>query len=184
MVDDFNDPSTSLVAFLLSSKAGGCGLNLIGANRLVLFDPDWNPAVDKQAAARCWRDGQKKSCYTYRFLTAGSVEEKIYQRQLSKEGLASVISDKEQVNELATKDLKNLFKMRMDTPSDTHDKLECARCKTIKDDAEETEKKVLPMKLKKCSELLDSIMAEVRSERVAGADCGSGTNALSELSII
>ena len=36
------------------------GLNLIGGNRLVLFDPDWNPAVDKQAAARCWRDGQKK----------------------------------------------------------------------------------------------------------------------------
>jgi DNA repair and recombination RAD54-like protein len=42
--DEFNDPSSSLVAFLLSSKAGGCGLNLIGGNRLVLFDPDWNPA--------------------------------------------------------------------------------------------------------------------------------------------
>jgi DNA repair and recombination RAD54-like protein len=41
MVDDFNDPSSSLIAFLLSSKAGGCGLNLIGGNRLVLFDPDW-----------------------------------------------------------------------------------------------------------------------------------------------
>jgi DNA repair and recombination RAD54-like protein len=44
MVQDFNDPSSSLIAFLLSSKAGGCGLNLIGGNRLVLFDPDWNPA--------------------------------------------------------------------------------------------------------------------------------------------
>jgi DNA repair and recombination RAD54-like protein len=44
MVDDFNDPSSNLIAFLLSSKAGGCGLNLIGGNRLVLFDPDWNPA--------------------------------------------------------------------------------------------------------------------------------------------
>ena len=84
MCDDFNNPSSSLVAFLLSSKAGGCGLNLIGGNRLVLFDPDWNPAVDKQAAARCWRDGQKKRCFTYRFLSAGSVEEKIFQRQLSK----------------------------------------------------------------------------------------------------
>jgi DNA repair and recombination RAD54-like protein len=71
MVDDFNDPSSSLIAFLLSSKAGGCGLNLIGGNRLVLFDPDWNPAVDKQAAARCWRDGQKKRCFTYRFLATG-----------------------------------------------------------------------------------------------------------------
>lgn len=77
MVDEFNTPSSNLVAFLLSSKAGGCGLNLIGGNRLVLFDPDWNPAVDKQAAARCWRDGQKKRCFTYRFLTSGSVEEKV-----------------------------------------------------------------------------------------------------------
>ena len=45
---------------MLSSKAGGCGLNLIGANRLVMFDPDWNPANDDQAMARIWRDGQKK----------------------------------------------------------------------------------------------------------------------------
>ncbi len=67
-----------LELFLLaSSKAGGCGLNLIGANRLVLFDPDWNPAVDKQAAARIWRDGQKKKCFIYRFLTVGSIEEKV-----------------------------------------------------------------------------------------------------------
>ena len=45
---------THALAFLLSSKAGGCGLNLIGGNRLVMFDPDWNPANDKQAAARVW----------------------------------------------------------------------------------------------------------------------------------
>ena len=44
MVDEFNDLSSNLVAFLLSSKAGGCELNLVGGNRLVLFDPDWNPA--------------------------------------------------------------------------------------------------------------------------------------------
>lgn len=54
---------------MLSSKAGGCGLNLIGANRLVMFDPDWNPANDEQAMARVWRDGQKKTCYIYRLLS-------------------------------------------------------------------------------------------------------------------
>ena len=53
----------------------------------------------------------------------GTVEEKIFQRQLSKEGLQSVVDDKEQVNALSTKDLKNLFKLRQGTPSDTHDKL-------------------------------------------------------------
>lgn len=55
--------------FLLSSKAGGCGLNLIGANRLIMFDPDWNPANDDQAMARVWRDGQKKNCFIYRLLS-------------------------------------------------------------------------------------------------------------------
>ena len=48
MVDRLNDPNSDCFIFLLSSKAGGCGLNLIGANRLILFDPDWNPATDKQ----------------------------------------------------------------------------------------------------------------------------------------
>lgn len=157
MVDEFNDPGSSLVAFLLSSKAGGCGLNLIGGNRLVLFDPDWNPAVDKQAAARCWRDGQKKRCFTYRFLATGTVEEKIFQRQLSKEGLQSVVDDKEQVNALSTKDLRNLFKLRAGTPSDTHDKLRCERCKIIHDNAEMEAQQVLPKKLVACRGLLEDL---------------------------
>jgi hypothetical protein len=80
LVDQFNDPNGKEFIFLLSSKAGGCGINLIGANRLILFDPgiyqvlpsslstlltlppDWNPAADQQALARVWRDGQKKEC--------------------------------------------------------------------------------------------------------------------------
>ena len=57
---------------MLSSKAGGCGLNLIGANRLVMFDPDWNPANDDQAMARVWRDGQKKQCYIYRLISVST----------------------------------------------------------------------------------------------------------------
>ena len=81
LVDLFNNPNGKEFIFLLSSKAGGCGINLIGANRLVLFDPgqlfsfsfhriskttiDWNPAADQQALARVWRDGQKKECSSY-----------------------------------------------------------------------------------------------------------------------
>lgn len=68
VVESFNNPQSKEFIFMLSSKAGGCGLNLIGANRLVMFDPDWNPANDDQAMARVWRDGQKKPCYIYRFL--------------------------------------------------------------------------------------------------------------------
>eukprot|EP00934_Nitzschia_sp_Nitz4_P000638 Nitzschia sp. Nitz4//scaffold52_size167869//21055//24830//NITZ4_002260-RA/size167869-snap-gene-0.208-mRNA-1//1//CDS//3329553987//638//frame0 len=164
MVDEFNDPSSTLIAFLLSSKAGGCGLNLIGGNRLVLFDPDWNPAVDKQAAARCWRDGQKKRCFTYRFLATGTVEEKIFQRQLSKEGLQSIVDDKEQVNALSTKELRNLFKLRTGTPSDTHDKLRCERCQIIQDDAELEAQKVLPLQLAECHKLLQEMMGQSDSQ--------------------
>ena len=90
----------------------GCGINLIGGNRLVLFDPDWNPANDKQAAARVWRDGQTKRTYVYRFLTTGTIEEKIFLRQLAKEGLQTLIVDeKEEANSLSFKELKNLFKL-------------------------------------------------------------------------
>lgn len=49
LVKLFNDASDNQFVFLLSSKAGGCGLNLVGGNRLILYDPDWNPATDKQA---------------------------------------------------------------------------------------------------------------------------------------
>lgn len=68
VVDEFNKPDSNQFIFMLSSKAGGCGLNLIGANRLIMFDPDWNPANDEQAMARIWRDGQKKPCFIYRLL--------------------------------------------------------------------------------------------------------------------
>ena len=109
MVEDFNDPRGGLFAFLLSSKAGGCGLNLIGGNRLVLFDPDWNPANDKQAAARVWRDGQKKKCYLYRMLCAGSIEEKVFERQLSKEGLSGVATNEQVETATLTRELRDLF---------------------------------------------------------------------------
>jgi DNA repair and recombination RAD54-like protein len=100
--DEFNDPTANYFAFLLSSKAGGCGLNLIGGSRLVMFDLDWNPATDKQAAARCWRDGQRYQCYTYRFVSSGTLEERMLQRQLSKEGLQNVIEDKDQARDAAS----------------------------------------------------------------------------------
>ena len=61
--------SNVVVAFLLSSKSGGCGLNLIGASRLILYDVDWNPSNDLQSMARIHRDGQKRPVYIYRFLT-------------------------------------------------------------------------------------------------------------------
>lgn len=141
-VNDFNDPSKDEFVFLLSSKAGGCGLNLIGGNRLVLFDPDWNPANDKQAAARVWRDGQKKRVYIYRFLSAGTIEEKVYQRQISKEGLQNVIKQETSTlavegNCLSTEELPDLFTFHEKSRSEIHEKMNCIRCQHI-DDTETT----------------------------------------------
>ena len=124
IVEQFNDPGSPQFIFMLSSKAGGCGLNLIGANRLVMFDPDWNPANDEQAMARVWRDGQKKQCYIYRLLAVGTIEEKIFQRQAHKKALSSCVLDQEENVEkhFSLAELRNLFKLEKSTISDTHEK--------------------------------------------------------------
>lgn len=94
LVDSFNrgEIEHSFI-FLLSSKAGGCGLNLCRANRLVMVDGDWNPASDLQAMARIYRQGQTKSSFIYRLHTSGTVEEVIYQRQTQKNNLATFSED-------------------------------------------------------------------------------------------
>ncbi|ODQ79470.1 hypothetical protein BABINDRAFT_8400 [Babjeviella inositovora NRRL Y-12698] len=131
LVDKFNDPEGNEFIFLLSSKAGGCGINLIGANRLILFDPDWNPAADQQALARVWRDGQTKSCFIYRFIATGTIEEKIFQRQSMKMSLSScVVDEAEDVDRHFTADgLKKLFEFSPEAICDTHDTYKCKRCR-------------------------------------------------------
>lgn len=128
LVDDFNrSPASVNFAFLLSAKAGGTGLNLIGASRLVLFDVDWNPATDLQAMARIHRDGQKRKCVIYRFLMAGGIDEKIWQRQITKIGLASNVMDQRGGTSNFTQDeLKDLFRLDEGLTCQTHDLLGCA----------------------------------------------------------
>jgi DNA repair and recombination RAD54-like protein len=129
LVDRFNDPEGREFIFLLSSKAGGCGINLVGANRLVLFDPDWNPANDAQALARVWRDGQKKTCFIYRFIATGTIEEKVFQRQAHKQSLSSCVVDAEEDVErhFSLESLRQLFMYNETTLCDTHDMFKCKR---------------------------------------------------------
>jgi DNA repair and recombination RAD54-like protein len=91
MVKKFNAPDSPFKVVLLSTKAGGVGLNLIGANRLVMLDPDWNPSTDHQAMGRVWRDGQTKPVFIYRLACVGTVEESILARQKSKGDLLSLV---------------------------------------------------------------------------------------------
>ena len=88
IVDAFNSPSSPLKALLLTTRVGGLGLNLTGADRVLLFDADWNPATDAQARERAWRLGQTRPVAVYRLIAAGTIEEKVYHRQLLKQFVA------------------------------------------------------------------------------------------------
>jgi DNA repair and recombination protein RAD54B len=140
LVDDFNRSSAkSCFAFLLSAKAGGLGLNLIGGSRLVLFDVDWNPATDDQAMARIHREGQKRDCKIYRFLVKGGLEERIWQRQVVKRSLADSVMDigggsgkhggggggKKGVAAFSREELRDLFRLDESESLKTHELIGC-----------------------------------------------------------
>lgn len=96
IIDEFNNLAEEYSGpciCLLTTKACGVGINLIGADRVIIFDPSWNPAEDSQAVDRAYRIGQTKPVIVYRLIHASCVEEKVYQKQVFKEGLR-VISEK------------------------------------------------------------------------------------------
>ncbi|KAK4106950.1 hypothetical protein N658DRAFT_415732 [Parathielavia hyrcaniae] len=111
LVDQFNtDPEIDV--FLLTTKVGGLGVNLTGANRVIIFDPDWNPSTDVQARERAWRLGQKREVTIYRLMTAGTIEEKIYHRQIFKQFLTNkVLKDPKQQTTFNLSDLHDLFSL-------------------------------------------------------------------------
>ncbi|GAO50166.1 hypothetical protein G7K_4300-t1 [Saitoella complicata NRRL Y-17804] len=89
VVDKFNsDPHQ--FAFLISTKAGGVGLNIVSANKVVIFDPNWNPAHDLQAQDRAFRIGQLRDVEVYRLISAGTIEENVYARQIYKQQQANI----------------------------------------------------------------------------------------------
>lgn len=92
MIKSFNQGDREV--YLISTKAGGVGLNIQGANRVVIFDIKWNPVVDQQAIGRAYRIGQQKTVYVYHFLVAGTFEEVLHSKAVFKMQLASRLVDK------------------------------------------------------------------------------------------
>ncbi|XP_015784156.1 transcriptional regulator ATRX homolog isoform X3 [Tetranychus urticae] len=113
-VNHFNNPeNTDAKLFLLSTKAGGVGINLFGATRCIIFDVSWNPSDDIQAIFRIYRLGQSKPVYVYRFVAKDSMEEKIFRKQIVKLGMAIRVLDKAQVKRnFKTAELREFYTTR------------------------------------------------------------------------
>ncbi|EZG77193.1 putative SNF2 helicase [Gregarina niphandrodes] len=109
LIDDFNE-NNSVFCMLLTTRVGGLGINLTGADRVVIFDPDWNPSVDAQAQERCWRIGQKNSdVKVYRLICQNTIEEKIYKRQIYKSHIANRILKNEDDKVFKPNDFIEMF---------------------------------------------------------------------------
>ena len=106
MIDKFQSPKSKVFAFLLSTRAGGQGINLTAADTVIIHDLDWNPQLDRQAEDRAHRLGQKNEVSVYRLVTAGSVEESIVKMQKRKKTLGSAVlgDEKDAVQEVQEDD--------------------------------------------------------------------------------
>lgn len=110
LVDEFNS-NDEIKVFLISLKAGGTGLNLIGADMVIHYDPWWNLSAENQATDRTYRIGQKKNVQVYKLITKDSIEEKIYDLQERKANLAKTMLSTETtfINKLSKEDIMALF---------------------------------------------------------------------------
>lgn len=110
MVDEFNN-NPNIKIFLISLKAGGTGLNLIGADMVIHYDPWWNISTENQATDRAYRIGQKNNVQVYKLITKNSIEEKIYELQQKKSELVdNMLNTKTSfINKLSKEEIMNLF---------------------------------------------------------------------------
>lgn len=108
-VKRFNQGEKSI--FLISLKAGGTGLNLVGADTVIHYDPWWNPAVEEQATDRVYRIGQKNMVHVIKLITKGTIEEKIYKLQKRKKALSDSVMESKEIfiNQLTKEELEEIF---------------------------------------------------------------------------
>jgi SNF2 family DNA or RNA helicase len=109
-IDAYNEPGSPIFAFLLSTRAGGVGINLATADTVIIMDPDFNPHQDMQALSRAHRIGQKQKVLCFQLVTKDSVEEKIMQAGRRKMALDHALIESMDDDELAGDDLESILK--------------------------------------------------------------------------
>lgn len=102
-IDDYNKPGSEKFLFLLTTRAGGLGINLTSADIVILFDSDWNPQADLQAMDRAHRIGQTKQVVVFRFVTENAVEEKVLERAAQKLRLDQLVIQQSRAQQQTTK---------------------------------------------------------------------------------
>ena len=109
-IDQFNAPNSPLFAFLLSTRAGGVGINLATADTVIVLDPDWNPHQDIQAVSRAHRIGQKKKVLCFQLMTRASAEEKMIQMGRKKMALDHVVVEQLDADDIEEKDMASILR--------------------------------------------------------------------------
>ncbi|KAH9385639.1 uncharacterized protein NEMAJ01_0535 [Nematocida major] len=140
-IEEFNKPNSEAFIFLLSTRAGGLGINLATADVVIVYDNDWNPQMDLQAQDRAHRIGQKKQVFVFNFLTENTIEEKILERALKKLKLDEIIvqNGKKKNNAISQNELLGILASGVDNVFDSDNKIDRTIEETIRIGMEKTD---------------------------------------------
>jgi SNF2 family DNA or RNA helicase len=164
-IAQFNDLEEDVDLIMISTKAGGEGINLCAGNRIIIFDVCWNPCNDSQSMCRSYRFGQTKPVFVYRFVTMGTMEKKVYDLQIRKEGVAKrIVDEKTTERKFMTSELQKYFNI-----GDFEDSLLHAQGKAADD--EELAIQAIPHE----DTVLESILTDMR-DRASSATTTDGSD--------